>query len=204
MIGRDALILAFAALCSLSIMTWIVWSERPVPTPVLDERAPAPAPELAAAPPSLEPQAVDEARVDTLEAAAASSPDDASPRAALGDLYFGAQRFTEAIPWYEEALALTPANADIGTNLGVSYYYAGQTERAIETFERSLEAEPSHQRALLSLGIVRAFGLQDLEGAIAAWEQVVAIAPETPEAAAAQDSLDRIRSAHSSSDAAPQ
>jgi tetratricopeptide (TPR) repeat protein len=138
--------------------------------------------------------------VATLEASAQSLPDDASPRVSLGDLYFEAQRFEEAIEWYDQALALNPADVDAGTNLGVSYYYSDQTERAIETFERSLEVDPSHQRALLSLGIVKAFGLQDLDGAIVVWERVVAIAPDSPEGLAAQDSLDRIRAAHGSSD----
>ncbi len=199
MSGRESLVLAVAAACSVSIMGWIVWSERPVPAAAPTDRTPEAVAQPIGAPPPLEPQAVDETRVATLEASADAKPDDVASRVALADLYFGAQRFDEAIPWYEQALRLTPADPDVGTNLGVSYYYAGQTERAIESFERSLEADPSHQRALLSLGIVKAFGLQDLDGAIVAWEQVVAIAPDTPEGVAAQDSIDRMRSAHGSS-----
>lgn len=200
MSGRESLVLGVATLCSVSIMGWIVWSERPVPPPSPRVPTSSAATEPAGGAPALEPQAVDESRVATLEASAESAPDDAAPRAALGDVYFGAQRFEDAIPWYEQALALSSGDPDVGTNLGVSYYYAGETARAIETFERALEADPSHQRALLSLGIVKAFGLQDLDAAIAAWEQVVAIAPDTPEGLAARDSLDRIRSAHGTPD----
>lgn len=195
---RESLILVVAALCTLAITGWIVWSERPVQVPPARPQASAPDPEPGPADPR--PQEVDEAQVLALEAAAESSPEDPSPRAALGELYFGAQRFDQAIPWYEQTLVLNPSDLDASTNLGVSYYYDGQTQRSVETFERALGVDPSHQRALLSLGIVKAFGLQDLDGAIAAWEQVVAIAPESPEGRAAQDSLNRIRGAHGASD----
>ena len=197
MSGRELLILVVAATCTLSIAGWIVWSERPVQTSPTSARTTTSDPEPSARP---APRDVDETLVATLEASAQSLPDDASPRVSLGDLYFEAQRFEDAIEWYDQALALNPADVDAGTNLGVSYYYSDQTERAIETFERSLEVDPSHQRALLSLGIVKAFGLQDLDGAIVAWERVVAIAPDSPEGLSAQDSLDRIRAAHGSSD----
>ena len=116
-----------------------------------------------------------------LEEAAAADPDDAAARSALGDLYFEARQFAAAIPWYEEVLTLDPADADSGASLGVSYFYDGQAERAVEAFDRVLAANPEHPRTLLSLGIVKAFGLQDLDGAREAWEQVIAVAPGTPE-----------------------
>jgi hypothetical protein len=44
---------------------------------------------------------------------------------------------------------------------------------------------------------VRAFGKQDLAGAGAAWTQVVALAPaDSPEARAAKQALDGLKSAH--------
>ena len=194
MSGRESLVLGVAALCSLAIMGWIVWTERPAPPPAPSTQTSATtAPEAPAGP---DPQEVDQQRVADLVASAESSPDDPLPRASLGHLYFDAQRFDEAISWYEQVLELDPADLAVSTNLGVSYYYGGQTERSISAFEHALEVDPSHQRALLSLGIVKAFGLQDLDGAIAAWEQVVAIAPDSPEGLAAQDSLERIRGAH--------
>ena len=101
------------------------------------------------------------------------------------------RRFEQAILWYEAALELSPDHVDVWTNLGISYYYAGQTERAVVQFEQSLEIDPSNQRTLLSLGIVRAFGLQDIEGATALWERVIEIAPDSPEGRAARHSLDQ-------------
>ena len=196
MSNREPWALGLAALCAVSIMGWIVWSERPIATPPASAPAPETQPDGGL---RLPVSAIDEARAAALQVVADQTPEDVSSRLSLGDLYFGAHRFEEAIPWYEQAIALRPENAEASTNLGVSYYYVGQTEQSVAAFERTLEGDPTHQRALLSLGIVRAFGLQDLEGATAAWEHVIEISPESPEGRAARDSLNRIRGAHGSS-----
>ena len=43
---------------------------------------------------------------------------------------------------------------------------------------------------------MKAFGLQDLEGATAAWERVLEVAPDGPEARAAREALSRLQTAH--------
>ena len=202
MSGREWGVLGIAAAFSVAVMGWIVWSERPpappeAPETPADERSTT-ALGAGAAP---EPSDVDPARVATLEEAAAADPDDAAARSALGDLYFEARQFAAAIPWYEEVLALDPADADAGASLGASYFFDGQSERAVEAFDRALAANPQHPRTLLNLGIVRAFGLQDLDGAREAWEQVIAVAPGTPESGAARDAIERLGAAHGSLDA---
>ena len=189
--------LALALACSIALMGWIVWSERPAEAPPPSASTDGAQADAGGRSPE---SALDETHVAALEAAAADAPDDVVSRLALGDLYFGARRFGQAILWYEAALELGPHDGDAGTNLGVSYYYAGQTERAIAQFEQSLELNPSNQRALLSLGIVRAFGLQDIDGATALWERVIEIAPDSPEGRAARDSLDRMGQAHGAFD----
>ncbi len=197
MTGRELLVLGVAAACSLSVMGWIIWSERPVPAP------PPPEPVAAAdAAPPPEVREVDPARAAELEAAAQAAPDDAAVRVSLGDLYFDARQFETAIAWYEQAVALDPAHVDASTSLAMSWFHAGDTQRAVETFDRSLEIDPAHPRTLLNLGIVRALGFRDLEGALAAWEQVVAAAPDSREALDARELLDRVGAAHESQPAA--
>ena len=147
------------------------------------------------------PRAVDEARVRDLTAAAEQNASDAVPRIALGNLYFDAERFEDAITWYEAALELDSRNVDARTDLGVSYYYTNQPDRALEQFDYSLSIDPRHTKTMLNMGIVRAFGKQDLLGASAAWEQVVAIAPESPEGRAARQALDSMNAAHPGADA---
>ncbi|MES1255556.1 MAG: hypothetical protein ABUS56_08110 [Acidobacteriota bacterium] len=48
----------------------------------------------------------------------------------------------------------------------------------------------------MNLGIVKAFGKQDLEGATTAWQQVLDVAPDSPEGQAAKRALDSLASAH--------
>ncbi len=86
---------------------------------------------------------------------------------------------------------------DVSTDLGVSYYYANQPDKALQQFAASLKLDPKHAKTLLNVGIVKAFGKQDLEGASEAWQQAITAAPGSPEAQAAQRALDSLRSAHS-------
>ena len=102
----------------------------------------------------------------------------------------------EAITWYEASLGLDAKNVNVSTDLGVSYYYANQADRALAQFERSLQIEPKHTKTMLNIGVVRAFGKQDLTGAASIWQQVVDIAPESAEGRAAKRMIEAVRSAH--------
>ena len=127
---------------------------------------------------------------------AEAEPTSVAPRVALANLYFDAERYSDAVKWYEEAMKLDARNADVSTDLGVSYYYLNQPDRALQQFEHSLAVNPKHTKTMLNLGIVRAFGKQDLEGASKAWQQVVDIAPASPEGQAAKRALDAMKNAH--------
>lgn len=138
----------------------------------------------------------DDARAATLKTAIDADKSDAASRVKLGDLYFDAERFADATRWYEEALAIDPRHVDASTDLGIAYYYMNQADRALAQFERSLAIDPKHTKTLLNIGIVRAFGKQDLEGAARVWQQVVELAPSSPEARMARQALQGLRSAH--------
>lgn len=143
-----------------------------------------------------EPPRVDQARIDELRKRAADNPRDAAVRAEIGNAYFDAERYPEAITWYEASLGLEAKNVDVSTDLGVSYYYANQADRALTQFERSLQLSPKHTKTMLNIGVVRAFGKQDLNGAATIWQQVVEIAPESAEGRAAKRMIEAVRSAH--------
>lgn len=142
------------------------------------------------------PAVLDETRVRALTAAAEQRPTDAAVRVELGNLYFDAERFSDAITWYEQALAIDSRDINASTDLGVCYYYTNQADRALEQFARSLAIDPKHTKTLLNMGIVRAFGKQDLKGAAEAWDQVIALAPDSAEGRAARQALDSMKSAH--------
>ncbi|HUK37199.1 MAG TPA: tetratricopeptide repeat protein, partial [Vicinamibacterales bacterium] len=139
---------------------------------------------------------VDDAKVNALKSVAEKEPKNAKPRIELGNLYFDAERYDDAIMWYEQAVTLAPDDANLSTDLGVCYYYTNQPDKALARFDASLKIDPKHVKTLLNLGIVLAFGKQDLAGATKAWEQVIAIDPNGPEGQAAKRALDTLKSAH--------
>ena len=164
---------------------------------------------VAAAPAAAAPQArqvppLDEAKAQALKVVADKDPKNATARTQLANLYFDAERYPEAITWYEQAFALDPKSPDVSTDLGVSYYYSNDADKALAQFDTSLALDPKHVKTLLNQGIVRAFGKQDMPGASASWQKVVDVAPGTPEAAAAQRALESLKSAaHQAGGAAP-
>jgi len=117
-------------------------------------------------------------------------------RVELGNTYFDAERYADAVKWYQAALAIDPKNVNASTDLAVCFYYMNQPDDAIAQFEKSLAVDPKHTKTLLNMGIVRAFGKQDLKGAAQAWERVIALAPESPEGRAAKQALDSMKGAH--------
>ena len=145
---------------------------------------------------------LDQTQVNAFISVAEREPSNAVPRVQLGNLYFDAERYDDAIKWYSDALRLSPNEVEISTDLGVSYYYTNQPDKALEQFDRSLKVDPKHTKTLLNVGIVKAFGKQDLQGAQQAWEQVITLAPQSPEAQAARRALDSLRAAHPNQDAA--
>ena len=186
----EPLPLAVSLVLAVGLMGWIVWSQRPEPPPAEAARtAPSPEPDV----PELLP--IDEDRAASLRAAADGAPDDVRSRVDLGNLYHEARRFEDAAPWFEAALALSPDLVEVSTDLGVAYFYLGSVDRALAQFDRSLEIDPAHAGTLLNIGIVRATGKQDFAGAIEVWQELQRLAPDTLEAFAAADAVERLRAA---------
>jgi len=191
---RDAVVFLVSGAFFGLLVGWILGSQQA--RPIAPGSAPAaqaaaqPAAATAPAPP------LDENRARALQATAEANPSDAAVRIELGNLYFDAERYADAIRWYDAALAIDPSNVNASTDLGVAYYYTNQPDRALAQFDHSLSIDPAHAKTLLNMGIVRAFGKQDLAGAVEAWQKVVEVAPGTPESRAAQQALESVKSAH--------
>jgi tetratricopeptide (TPR) repeat protein len=158
-------------------------AQQPAASPPTDAAAPAPA-------------VLDETKVQALETVANKDPKNAVARAQLGDLYYDAGRYPDAIKWYEQSYALNPKDVNVSTDLGVSYYYNKETDRAIDQLQKSLAIDPSHAKTLLNLGVVKAFGKRDLKGATEVWQKLVQVSPQSPEGQQARQALDSLSSAH--------
>jgi tetratricopeptide (TPR) repeat protein len=186
----DAIAFGVAGMLFGLIAGWIIGSQQAAlrqPTPAAESRSATETPQA---------PLLDEAKVTAFRSVAEREPSNALPRVQLGNVYFDAERFDEAIRWYEAAMKVAPNDANVSTDLGISYYYTNQPDRALQQFTRSLEIDPRHPKTWLNVGIVRAFGKQDLDGAQAAWQQVLKLAPDGPEGQAASRALDSMRSAH--------
>jgi len=188
----DAIAFGIAGVVFGLIAGWIIGSQQSgarevVSAPATAASSPAPAP-----PPAL----LDDSKVAAFKSIADREPMNPKPRVELANLYFDAEKYDDAIKWYGEALKLAPNDVNVSTDLGVSYYYTNQADKALDQFAHSLQLDPKHAKTLLNVGVVKAFGKQDLAGAEAAWQKVVQLAPNSPEGQAAKRALDSLRSAH--------
>ncbi len=189
----DAIAYGLAGIAFGLIAGWVIGSQQARSNPSSPAAMTSAAP---AAPSAAAPAALDESKVADFKAAAEREPANATPRVQLANLYFDAERYADAITWYGEALKVSPNDADVSTDLGVSYYYTNQADRALQQFEHSLKVNPKHVKTLLNVGVVKAFGKQDLAGAEAAWQEVLQLAPDSPEGQAAKRGLESLRAAH--------
>ena len=197
----ESIAFTVAGMCFGLILGWVLATqdaERKAASTTVAAAAPA----QAAASPRQAP-ALDEARVQSLQTAIEKEPRNAANYAQLGNVYFDAERWPDAIQSYQKALSLNPNDPDISTDLGVSYYYTNRTEEALKRFEESLKIDPKHTKTLLNKGIVLAFGKEDLTGAAVEWQKVVDLAPGSPEGQAARRALEGVAAAHAKQNSAP-
>jgi cytochrome c-type biogenesis protein CcmH/NrfG len=195
----ESVIYSIAGIFFGLIVGWIIGSQQasmaPRPSTPVAESAPPPA-SSGSAPGTPAPAILDEGQVQALRNVVDRDPKNAVARAQLGNLYYDAGRYGDAIKWYGESLTLNPKDVSVSTDLGVSYYYNNQPDQAIKQLEHALQIDPKHTKALLNMGVVRAFGKQDLKGATEVWRQLVEIAPDSLEGRQAKQALDSLSSAH--------
>jgi tetratricopeptide (TPR) repeat protein len=188
----ESIVFAVAGMCFGVILGWVIASQQQT------REAAAPSPPTQATPAAAErqPPALDEARVQQLMATVKNEPRNIEALSQLANTYFDAERWDDAIQWYERAVAVNPNDPNISTDLGVSYYYTNRTDEALAQFEKSLQVDPKHTKTLLNKGIVLAFGKQDLAAAAEEWKKVVTLAPDSPEGQAARRALEGVAAAH--------
>jgi len=195
--SRDGIIFGIAGICFGLILGWIIGSQQTGGRAVQMTAASAP---FGAAPQGQpQPPPLDLNRASALEQQAKSQPNDARVRADLGNLYFDGQRFDLAIPWYEASFKIDPRNINVSTDLAVCYYYTEQHDKALAQIDQSLKLDAKHPTTLLNQGIILAFGKQDFARAVELWDKVIAVAPNSPDAARART----LKDAHGTAAAAP-
>lgn len=157
----------------------------------------APAAPIPPSPPVAEPPApVDEERLEALLAEVEGRPEDPAARAAVGGLYLEARNFSEAAYWFRQARNLAPADLASRASLGLALLGMGDVPGAAAEYEAVLAEDPAHGGALLALGRLRLYALQDMTGGIELWERFLAVHPDAPEAGELREAVRALRSAH--------
>ena len=100
----------------------------------------------------------------------------------LAHKLYDAERFADAVPYYQQAVAIDSRNAGLSTDLGTALWYSGRPEEALAQYSKSLAIDPAHPQTLFNMGIVRLEGKRDPFGAIEAWDTLLKKHPAYPEA----------------------
>jgi cytochrome c-type biogenesis protein CcmH/NrfG len=115
--------------------------------------------------------------INDLEKELSLHPENIETLIRLGNLYFDTEQPGKAIMAYNKALELNPGNPDVLTDLGVMYRRKGQPLEAIKVFDKAIKIDPRHEASRFNKGVVLLHDLNDSEGAIRAWEELVEVNP---------------------------
>ena len=115
--------------------------------------------------------------INDLEKEISLHPENIEALIRLGNLYFDTEQPGKAIMAYNNALELNPGNPDVLTDLGVMYRRKGQPLEAIKAFDKASKIDPRHEASRFNKGVVLLHDLNDSEGAIRAWEELVEVNP---------------------------
>jgi len=126
---------------------------------------------------------VDESELRAYRDILARDPKNVTAAVKAGNLLYDAQRYPEAISFYQQAFALNTRDINVSTDLGTALWYAGRADEALAQYEKSLAIDAAHAQTLFNVGIVRADGKHDYSGAIAAWDNLLKSNPTYPDVA---------------------
>ena len=111
------------------------------------------------------------------------NPENAGAWVRLGNLYFDTDQFMDAIDAYTKGLELAPNDPDVITDRAIMYRRIGDFEQAASELRRAAQLSPTHLNSLLNLGVVLRYDLNDVPGAIQAWQGYLARNPPADMAA---------------------
>jgi cytochrome c-type biogenesis protein CcmH/NrfG len=123
------------------------------------------------------PQADLSGMIAGLEVETQKNPQNVQSWIQLGNSYFDTNQYEKSIRAYRKALELDPNNANVWTDMGVMYRRNGQPQEAIKAFDQASKVDPKHEVSRLDKGVVLLHDLKDPQGAVQAWEELLAINP---------------------------
>lgn len=125
-----------------------------------------------------------------------SNPNDFDKLVQLGNIYYDASVYQDAITYYARAVNIRP-DPNVLTDLGTAYFYLGDSKTALAKFDEALKRDPKLANALFNTGIVKWQGLKDPKGAIEVWEKLLRENPNYEGKQKVQELIERAK-AHGS------
>ncbi|HEX9082981.1 MAG TPA: tetratricopeptide repeat protein [Holophagaceae bacterium] len=135
------------------------------------------------------PSVVQQQAIANLEQATRQDPKNRQAWVSLGNAYFDAQQPQKSVDAYAKALAIKDDDPDVLTDQGVMYRELHHPDKALANFQKAQKLNPQHLQSLFNMGIVYADDLHKPAEATAAWNKVIAMAPESQQAAQAKKLL---------------
>ncbi|MGD0629500.1 MAG: tetratricopeptide repeat protein [Terracidiphilus sp.] len=107
-----------------------------------------------------------------------SDPNNSAVLMQVAAIYHATHQFKEAADYYAKAVQADPKNVDARTKLATSLYRNGDVDGALAQLNRALTYDPKDANALFDLGMIRFQGKQDGQGAVSAWQKLLATNPQ--------------------------
>jgi tetratricopeptide (TPR) repeat protein len=111
----------------------------------------------------------------------------------IGNLYYDAQQYPEAVKYYEDSLKIDPKATDVRTDMATAYHLMGQPDRAIQEYDAVLKVDREHANALFNEGMVKWQDKMDMDGAIASWKRLLEAHPDYPQRDRVQQLIAQVR-----------
>ena len=121
--------------------------------------------------------------------------------AAIGNLYYDAQQYPDAVSYYQRTLEIKPADADVRTDLGTALWFMGNADSAITAFNTALTSAPNNPNTLFNRGLVKWRGKKDGIGALADWDKLLAANPAYAQKDAVEKMIAEVKNQPASSTA---
>jgi len=136
---------------------------------------------------------VDEKRVAELRQIILKDPQNVDALFELGESYFLANRFQEALEWETKLLTIDPKNVHVQTDLGTSYFNLGKSAEAKTAWEAGLAVAPDDVQLHYNMGFLFANAEpRDVVSAKKEWQRVLELAPNSELASVVKAHMDTL------------
>jgi len=134
-------------------------------------------------------------KIAVLEKEISKNPKNLKAWLELGNRYFDTEQNQKAIYAYKKYLELDPRNANVWSDLGIMYRRTGDSKAAIKAFDKAMELDPRHETSRFNKGVVLIKDMNDPEGALKAWEDLLRVNPsaKNPKGQPVSDMVETIK-----------